>query len=188
MIFILTSNDRIKTVFRQRENMMSYIDKYGLYNVKHCISGEPSGNDGFIITAYAIKLGLEVNFNLINSTYLSLKSNNFELRRRTVRYLWSYPVERLPNKADPMPSRDLGESVINCLNNLRAFYYRLYDIKAPFIYRLIEFIDKKIGSKSDSSKLIRWLKYDKMPEIEVFERYFGKDHPIYKKVLSFSEK
>lgn len=46
------------------------------------------------------------------------------------------------------------------------------------LYRFIAWIDSKIKPKSDSGALIRWLKYDIMPDVEVFERYFGSDHPF----------
>jgi len=47
------------------------------------------------------------------------------------------------------------------------------------LYYLIETIDKHfIKADSNSGHLIRFLKYDIMPDIEVFEKYFGIDHPI----------
>lgn len=62
----------------------------------------------------------------------------------------------------------------------RAFYYRMEGRRVPLIYKLAELVDKYLVRKSgdDSSALIRWLKYDQLPEVQVFERYFGSSHPI----------
>jgi len=41
--------------------MITYYDKYGRLHDKPCKDGEPSSNNGFIYSAYAKKLGLEIN-------------------------------------------------------------------------------------------------------------------------------
>lgn len=67
----------------------------------------------------------------------------------------------------------------------RAFILKEIYGEASWYYLLIEWFDKKLKTKSNSSKLIRWLKYDIDPGLETFEEYFGKDHPItikYKEV------
>lgn len=206
---------------------MRYIDKYNLWNVKPVGEDrEPTGNDGLIISAYAHKVGL------LNNPALVWKFYMMELKHKD-----GLPVERLPNKPTPPPSRDfflaasyfgmvkLGgwnfspypipkfdliaaikqfwalrgkhrntfwenpgyEQVFRFAFSVplqdRAFYYRMKNQRAPLFYRWIEVIDSILRSKSDSSKLIAWLKYDKRPELEVFERYFGKDHPIYKAIV-----
>lgn len=209
---------------------MSYVDKYGLWNVKECIDGNPSGNDGWILTAYAEKLELPVHPKLYHS-WLTLERGD---------HIRKFPIERLPGKEHPYISRDvvlgaiyLGMTdvwhlkrmdwnfspiilpalnifkLIHQLWQLRgkhrnhfwqnhgfeqvfhvAFMVPLHDRAAiyrfsgetppPVIYRLIEWVDKRRKPRNNSSALIRWLKYDQMPEIRVFEEYFGIDHPITK--------
>jgi hypothetical protein len=73
---------------------INYIDKYGLYNVKPVKNGEPSGNDGLIISAYADNIGLHVDHTQIIYFVSDLKTKN------------TLPVERLPGKETPYPSRD----------------------------------------------------------------------------------
>lgn len=62
----------------------------------------------------------------------------------------------------------------------RAFYYRMEGIDVPLAYQIAETVDKYLFRKcdDDSSLLIRWLKYDQLPDIQVFVRYFGDKHPI----------
>jgi hypothetical protein len=63
----------------------------------------------------------------------------------------------------------------------RAWIYReIYNSEPIAIYRLIEWLDKRLIGKSNSGKLIRWLKYDILPETKVFIEYFGEEHPITK--------
>lgn len=64
----------------------------------------------------------------------------------------------------------------------RAFIYRCCGDTPPIIYRLIEWVDKKLPAKSNSGKLIRFLKYDILPDRGVWENYFGPAHPILEKV------
>ena len=62
----------------------------------------------------------------------------------------------------------------------RAFILRCRGIKVPAVYRLAEWADKKLKPSSKSSALIAWLKYDQMPERQVWVEYFGEDHPFVK--------
>lgn len=73
---------------------MMYQDKFGLYHLRPCVDGEPSGNDGPIITAYAQKEGLEVDLNRIKELYWDQLAGG------------EIPTERLPGKSTPPPSRD----------------------------------------------------------------------------------
>ena len=207
---------------------MNYIDKFGLWNVKPCIDSEPSGNDGLIVTAYAEKVGFEIREPLRYWLQLERSSNTF-----------NYPIERLPGKPTPYPSRDFmlgavyfrfiraGRMIRNNWNfspvplprlNIfklayqlwrlrgkhrntfwmekgyeqvyltafmvpfqdRAYYFRAFGENTPWYYRVIEAIDKKLEAKDNSSKLLRWVKYNQKPGLKVFKEYFGKDHPITK--------
>jgi hypothetical protein len=47
-------------IFR-KEVMNKYVDKYGRYHDKPCTNGAPSSNNGWIYSAYAEKIGLELN-------------------------------------------------------------------------------------------------------------------------------
>jgi hypothetical protein len=70
----------------------NYIDRYGLYNVEPVDQdGLPTGNDGWILTAYAKKLGLPVNSARLEVTWDYL----------------DYPFERIPGKKEPPVSRDV---------------------------------------------------------------------------------
>lgn len=60
----------------------------------------------------------------------------------------------------------------------RAFLLRNQGSRVPLLYRVVEWIDKLIPSSSDSSKMIRWLKYGKLPAVEVFTRLYGEQHPF----------
>ncbi len=69
-------------------------DKYGLYHEKPLIDGEPSGNDGPILTSYMQKLGKSVDLAFIRENYWE------KLKGHPI------PKERLPGKPFPPPSRD----------------------------------------------------------------------------------
>jgi hypothetical protein len=69
-------------------------DKYGLYNERPLTDGEPSGNDGPILTSYMQKRGEKIDLNFIRKNYWE------KLSGRPI------PRERLPGKAYPPPSRD----------------------------------------------------------------------------------
>lgn len=214
-------------------NKPIYVDIYGMYNVKPCIGGIPSGNDGPIITAYAVKLGIPVDMEKIQEYYKKLPKRN------------GVPRQRLPGIDTPPPSRDslIGWASLGLLDvstltdkmyaitdnmwqfspvNLprisfikmiasfvlaygesrnflwkkelyhaypymfsvplqdRAYYYRLTNTKPPILYQLIEAIDKRLKPGNNSSRLIRWLKYDQDPGLKCFQEYFGQNHPITK--------
>lgn len=74
---------------------MNYVDKYGFWNVKPVASScLPSGNDGAIVTAYAQKAGLGIDWpNLWNT-------------RELIEKLRGVPMQRHPGKFYPPPSRD----------------------------------------------------------------------------------
>ena len=74
--------------------MERHKDKYGLYNDRPVIDGEPSGNDGPILTSYVQKLGEDVDVDFIRKNYWD------KLDGRPI------PRERLPGKPFPPPSRD----------------------------------------------------------------------------------
>lgn len=202
-----------------------YVDKYGLYNVKPVVDGNPSGNDGWIITAYAIKLGLPVEREKILQAYDLLKKDQKGM-----------PLERLPNKATPYLSRDVILGLVylkiltvkdledweysfspfplpkfNFFQAVKQFWglkgkhrnhfwqnpgfeqvYRFafsvpigdrYAMQKKFgkptlFQKLWGFFDFILKPDDDSSKLIHWLKYEEVPDRDVFIRYFGENHPI----------
>jgi hypothetical protein len=86
---------------------MDYQDRFGFWNVKPVNKArEPSGNDGAIITAYARKAGLGMDWpNLWHTRDLVDKKNGI-------------PVQRHPGKYFPPPSRDtmLGLVAIGMLH------------------------------------------------------------------------
>ncbi len=75
--------------------MKFYKDKFGLYNLKPCPDGNPSGNDGPIITSYAEKLGLPVDHQMVRHHYFEKLAGH------------PLPTERLPGKKEPPPSYSL---------------------------------------------------------------------------------
>lgn len=78
---------------------MNYIDKYGLMNVKPVgEDGMPTGNDGWILSAYAHNLGLEVN----RASLRKLFHNQLDYIPDVM-----FPVTRLPGKFAPPVSRDV---------------------------------------------------------------------------------
>lgn len=75
---------------------MNYVDECGLWNVKPVgPDNKPTGNDGWIVTAYAVKCGFKINQELITKTWERLKK------------IGPLPIERLPNKETPYCSRDV---------------------------------------------------------------------------------
>lgn len=76
--------------------MMNYIDKYGRIHHKLCIDGEPSSNNGWIYTAYAEKLGIELDLKTLQICFHScLEVKNDRLF-----------INRSPTKSLPPMSRD----------------------------------------------------------------------------------
>lgn len=61
----------------------------------------------------------------------------------------------------------------------RAFMLRHVGMPKNYFYSFAEWLGIAFfPAKNDSSKLISWLKSDIDPGAEVFERYFGENHPI----------
>lgn len=206
----------------------SYQDSYGQWHVKPTVDGIPSGNDGLILTAYARKLGLEVEDSKLWEMWEKLQKRGEDL---------PYPIERTPNNPTPYPSRDFFLGAVSFdlvspesmeVNNWtfsptqppprsysktlasfilaigehrnylwehdlehsywlmfsvpladRAYYYRASNKTPPFKYQVAEWVDKNLTSAStNSGRLIRWLKYDEMPQLKVWVEYFGESHPF----------
>ena len=78
--------------------MSKYVCKYGLYHDREVKNGEPSSNNGWIYTAYANRLGLDINRDQIYAT----QCNCFILPGLHPIYMFS----RLPGKLYPPLSRD----------------------------------------------------------------------------------
>ena len=76
-----------------------YIDKWGRYHDKACLNGESSSNNGWIYTAYAEKLGLEVDYFTLAMCFRSCKIANRDLAN-------GIALIRSPNKETPPMSRD----------------------------------------------------------------------------------
>ena len=78
---------------------MNYVDKYGLYNVKPVKEDQmPTGNDGWILTAYASKLGLDVDHAKLQESFINLPKISFKS---------NIPTRRLEYKELPPLSRDV---------------------------------------------------------------------------------
>ena len=77
--------------------MSDYICKYGLYHDKACQNGEPSSNNGWIYTAYAYALGVNV-YTKLNPRKIILDCFNFDHE--------DFILNRLPNKTYPPLSKD----------------------------------------------------------------------------------
>lgn len=60
----------------------------------------------------------------------------------------------------------------------RGWILRQNDMHVPLSYKLYEALSVTIPTKSNSSKLIEWFKYDIDPGLDVFQKYFGENHPI----------
>lgn len=83
-------------------------------------------------------------------------------------FFWQNKLEQVYHLAFMVPLQDR-----NFINKSKPFN------RKQLLYLIIEKIDKFfIKPSSKSSYLIRFLKYDIMPPIEIFESYFGIDHPI----------
>ena len=92
-----------------REEVMTYIDKYGRYHDKPCINGEPKSNNGWIYTAYAKNLGLGINRTQIKDCFT--RCNIYDFKKQT------HHIIRSPNKHLPPMSRDevLGLAALRLL-------------------------------------------------------------------------
>lgn len=110
-----------------------YVCKYGLYHHKPVIDEEPSSNNGWIYTAYAVYSGLDYSlFELRNVFRQCLKNTDI------------YLINRLPNKSYPPISRDeligmtyLDAYTFNVINNNN---YKLHDINLvnPSFVRIVK--------------------------------------------------
>lgn len=75
---------------------MKYIDRYGLYNIRPVKKDLiPTGNDGWILTVYAYKVGLTIDISKVFDSYKELP------------FIGKIPTQRLPYKLTPYPSRDV---------------------------------------------------------------------------------
>lgn len=85
--------------------MNKYIDKYGRFHHKECINREPSGNNGWIFTAYADKLGIELDYSKLEDCFNQCLNNESKF------------VLRSPLKGTPVMSRDeiLGAAALGLL-------------------------------------------------------------------------
>ena len=203
--------------------MNIYQDKWSRWHDKPCQGGKPSSNNGWLYTAYAGKLGLDIDKYGISACYFDCWHPKRSFMTRS------------PGKETPPMSRDevvglvsqnlLISTIINgwsfCPCPIPAFnpfktiaalwrmrkahrnalwenggephlfrfafsvpfqdrgwILRQADMDVPLFYRIYESISVLVPSKSNSSKLIEWLKYDIDPGLEVFQNYFGENHPI----------
>lgn len=83
----------------------SYQDKYGRYHHKLCINGEPSSNNGWLYTAYADGVGLELNYRTLKDCFTQCLNEQGKF------------VLRSPGKELPPMSRDeiLGAAALYLL-------------------------------------------------------------------------
>jgi hypothetical protein len=103
-------------------------------------------------------------FNLIEtikSAYLCLKEMKTSKKPRNV--VWNYP--HLYRFAFSVPLQD-RDYLLRLNGEFNLFYW------------LIARIDQARGSDTVQSQLLRFIKYDEMPDIKTFFFYFGKDHPF----------
>lgn len=118
-----------------------YVDKYGRYHDKPCLNGEPSSNNGWVYTAYAEKLGLEVNYPTLAKCFLGCKIANKDLDN-------GIALIRSPNKELPPMSRDevLGMAALGFLKpqHLNGWNFSPYAIpKFNLIKTIKQFIELK---------------------------------------------
>lgn len=88
-----------------------------------------------------------------------------ECRGKHRNHFWQNNLSQVYHVAFSVPLQD------------RDFINRCFGRKNIF-YKIFAKIDSFLKPKSNSGHLIRFLKYDIMPEIKVFEEYFGPTHPI----------
>lgn len=129
--------------------MNNYYDKYGRLHHKSCIDGEPSSNNGWLYTAYARKLGLELNdLALVNCFFHCQKFNGQDVYYR-----------RTPDKELPPMSRDeiLGMAGLKLLPNWKhTWNFSPYPIPRfnPFklASQLWELRPEKVNTWQDDGK------------------------------------
>lgn len=100
---------------------MSYYDKYGRIHHKYCINGEPSSNNGWIYTAYAAKIGIQ-----LDNIKLSVCMSKCRIPGNPPHLI------RSPDKSLPPMSRDeiLGFSALGLLQpeDLQGWNFSPYPI------------------------------------------------------------
>lgn len=99
-------------------------------------------------------------FNLI-----TLVKQLWECRDKHRNYFWQNELTQVYHVAFSTPLQD------------RHFINKHFKRFNP-LYWVIAKVDSWLTPKSNSGHLIRFLKYDIMPDIKVFEEYFGETHPI----------
>jgi hypothetical protein len=77
--------------------MSNYFDKWGRLHHKPCINGEPSGNNGWLFSAYAKKAGISLNDTLLAECFRDCVRTHPDGQRYLV---------RSPDKELPPMSRD----------------------------------------------------------------------------------
>lgn len=85
-------------------------------------------------------------------------------------YFWQKGLDQIYRFAFSVPLQD------------RAFIYRCQGLKAPLFYRIYEKLSNLLPSKTNSGKLIQWLKTGNKPDLKVFQEYFGEEHIFTQKV------
>lgn len=100
------------------------------------------------------------NFNLI-----TLVKQLWDCKDKHRNYFWQNNLSQVYHVAFSVPLQD------------RHFINTIFKRFNP-LYWVIAKVDSWLTPKSNSGHLIRFLKYDIMPDIKVFEEYFGPTHPI----------
>lgn len=90
--------------------MNKFKDKHGMYHDKACKDYEPSSNNGWIYTAYAVKLNLPVDLDLVKLTFNKCVVENLNCKN-------GLSLIRTPYRECPPISRDeiLGMAAIGFL-------------------------------------------------------------------------
>ncbi len=84
-------------------------------------------------------------------------------------YFWQNNLDQLYRFAFSVPLQD------------RAFILRQVE-KSNLFYSAVEWVSKQRKATDPSSRLIEWLKWGDKPDLELFEDYFGEDHPFCQKI------
>lgn len=121
--------------------MNKYVDKWGRYHDKPCVNGESSSNNGWVYTAYAEKLGLEVDYFTLAICFRSCKVANKDLDN-------GIALIRSPNKELPPMSRDevLGMAALGFLKpqHLNGWNFSPYPIpKFNIVKTIKQFLELK---------------------------------------------
>lgn len=99
--------------------MNEYQDRWGRWHDKECVNGEPSSNNGWIFTAYAKKMGFEVDRGLL------MECAERSMIRRGDKIVFS----RSPGKLTPPMSRDeiLGMVYLGVVGFRDSWYFGPYE-------------------------------------------------------------